>query len=275
MLGRWLLILFCIADAALLLLCGWLVPIHLCAVDVAVIQRAGDNSPSVVDQGLDLAREGRLAAAELLLQAAKNLGLPGVEKLTRAVGLPVAPSPVSNPVQVLLNNGPAAAGATNGYSQFITESVIRLENRDRVAAFLQDAPSPAVRQLLRCRDLTNTILFPPSFSPSGQAFDAAVSVCGLLLEEDVLATGLRDALQEQAKTANRGGDSEPLEQTLLDMMSLGQRLNWEQLVVFVHRMEDPQTLDRMAVELRNVGATNLPLLFAAVELSQRPAAVAA
>jgi hypothetical protein len=273
MLGRWLLFAFCIADAALLLLCGWLVPIHLCAVDVAVIQRAGEDSPSLADDGLDLARQGRLAAAELLLQAAQSQQLQGLEKLTRAVGLPVAPAPVSNRIQDLLNGGPVVPGATNGYSQFITESVIRLENRDRVMAFLQAAPSPAVRELLRCRDLTNTVLFPPSFSPSGQAFDAALSVCGLLLEENLLTNGLREELLNRAAAALRGGNTEPLEQVLLDMMSLGQRLNWEQLTVFVRRIEDPRTLERLAAQARNAGG-KLPLLFAGVELAEQPGAVA-
>ena len=273
MLGRWLLFAFCIADAALLLLCGWLVPIHLCAVDVAVIQRAGEDSLSLADDGLALAREGRLAAAELLLQAAQSLQLQGLEKLTRAVGLPVAPAPVSNRIQDLLNGGPVVPGAANGYSQLITESVIRLENRDRVLAFLQAAPSPAVRELLRCRDLTNTVLFPPSFSPSGQAFDAALSVCGLLLEENALTNGLREELLDRAAAALRGGKTEPLEQFLLDMMSLGQRLNWEQLTVFVRRIEDPRTLERLAAQARNAGA-KMPLLFAGVDLSQQPGAVA-
>ncbi len=273
MLGRWLLSAFCIADAALLLLCGWLVPIHLCAVDVAVIQRAGEDSLSLAEDGLALAREGRLAAAELLLQAAQSQQLQGLEKLTRAVGLPVAPAPVSNRIQDLLNGGPVVPGAANGYSQLITDSVIRLENRDRVMAFLQAAPSPAVRELLRCRDLTNTVLFPPSFSPSGQAFDAALSVCGLLLEENALTNGLREELLDRAAAALRGGKTEPLEQVLLDMMSLGQRLNWEQLTVFVRRIEDPRTLERLAAQARNAGA-KMPLLFAGVELSQQPGAVA-
>lgn len=274
MLGRWLLIAFCVADAALLLLCGWLVPIHLSAVDVAVIQQAGENTPSVAEDGLDLARKGRLAAAELLLQAAQSENLPGLEKLSQAVRLPAAPSPVLNPIRDLLNFGPVAAGATNGYSQVITESVLRLENRDRVAAFLQAAPSPAVKELVRCRDLTNTVLFPPSFSSSGQAFDAAVSVCGLLLEEDSLSAGLRQDLLDRAAAALGGGNTQPLEEVLMDMMSLGQRLNWEQLTVFVPRIEDARTLERLAVQARNAGA-KLPRLFAAVELSQQPGAVAA
>jgi len=275
MLGRWILSAFCIADAALLLLCGWLVPSHLCAVDVAVVQRAGEDSSSLAGHGLALVRDGRVDAARLLLQMVQRNHLPGADKLSQAVASPAAQAPVTSQIAHLLNNGSDAAGATNGYSQPVTDSVIRLENRARVMASLQANRSSAVRELMRCRDLTNTVLFSPSTSPSGQAFDAALSVCGLLLEEDVLAAGLRDALVQRAAAANRGGDSEPLEQVLLDMMSLGQRLNWEQLVVFVHRMEDAQTLDRLAVEMRNVGATNLPLLFAAVELSQEPGAVAA
>jgi len=275
MLGRWILSAFCIADAALLLLCGWLVPSHLCAVDVAVIQRAGEDSSSLAGHGLALVRDGRVDAARLLLQVVQRNQLPGADRLSQAVAAPAAQAPVTNQIARLLNNGQDAVGATNGYSQPVTDSVILLENRDRVLAALQANRSSAVRELMRCRDLTNTVLFSPSSSPSGQAFDAALSVCGLLLEEDVLAAGLRDALQERAAAANRGSGSEPLEQLVLDMMSLGQRLNWEQLVVFVHRVDDPQTLDRLAVEMRNVGATNLPLLFAAVELSQQPGAVAA
>ena len=274
MLGRWLLFAFCLADAALLLLCGWLVPIHICAVDVAVIQRAGEGTPSLVDHGLELAQIGRPAAAALLLQAAKSQNLPGLEKLSQAANFPSAPALALNPIHNLLNHGPAGPGSTNGYSQFIVDSVIRLENRDRVAAFLEAAPSPAVKQLMRCRQLTNTVLFPPSISPSGQAFDAALSVCGLLLEEDALAAGLRQDLLDRAAAANRGGNTEPLEQFLMDMMSLGQRLNWDQLTVFVRRIEGARTLEQLAAQTRDAG-TKMPLLYAGVELSQQPAAVAA
>jgi hypothetical protein len=275
MLGRLILFAFCLADAALLVLCGWLVPSHLCAVDIAVLRRAGEESASIASDGLGLVRDGRVDAARLLLQVARSNHLPGVDSLSLAVALPVAPAPGLNRIQNLLNNSPDAAGATNGYSQLVSDTLIRLENRDRTLDFLKAAPSPAVRELMRCRDLTNTVLFPPSFSPSGQAFDAALSLCGLLIEENALEPGLREALLNRAAAAIRGGDTEPLEQSLMDLLSLGQRLNWEELAVFVRHTEDPQTLDRLAAEARNVGTTNLPLLFAAVELSQKPGPVAA
>ena len=85
---------------------------------------------------------------------------------------------------------------------------------------------------------------------------------------------MRNTLLDRAAAANRGGDPEPLEQMLMDLMSLGQRLNWEQLAIFVQRVEDPPALQRLAGQARNAGA-QLPVLFAAVELSDKPGAVAA
>jgi hypothetical protein len=64
----------------------------------------------------------------------------------------------------------------------LTELVLRLESRDDVMARLQASRRPVVRELLRLRELTNTVIFPPSHSASGQALDAAISTTGLLLE---------------------------------------------------------------------------------------------
>ncbi len=225
--GRWLWFAVCIAGAVLLLLCGWLIPVYLRAVDLAVLQRAG-------------------------AQAAQN-----------------EPVRASSRVQKLLNNGDILRN-----SDVVTVSVIRLENRARILDFLEAAPSPAAHQLLRCRELTNTVLFPCSSSSSGQAFDAAVSVCGLLLEEDSLSPALRETLLARAATALGGGNTEPVEEVLMDMMSLGQRFNWEQLAVLVHRVDDPRTLDLLALQARNAGAKTA-LLLSAAELSQNPGAVAA
>jgi hypothetical protein len=229
---RWFGFAVCIAGAALLLLFGWLMPVYLHAVDLAVLQQAANSS---------------------------------------------APRPNSNPPVAasprIKNLIDTAVGDAPDHSDTVDAAVIRLENRDRILDFLQSEGSPAVRQLLRCRGLTNTVLFPPSASSSGQAFDAAVSVCGLLLEENALAPGLREVLLDRAGGALGGGSSEPLEEVLMDMMSLGQRFNWNQLTVFVQHIGDARTLDLLAVEARSVGP-KLPALHTAVEVSQNPAAVA-
>jgi hypothetical protein len=131
-----------------------------------------------------------------------------------------------------------------------------------------------VQELLRARELTNTVIFPSSSSSSGQAFDAAVSIAGLLLAGNHLAPGLRDAIVERAAIARTRADTQPLEDTLMDFLSLGQRLSWGQLVAFIGEVDDPSTLTLLAGQARNAGA-QLPTLFAAVVLTQNPAKVAA
>ena len=83
---------------------------------------------------------------------------------------------------------------------------------------------PVVLELLQTRALTNTTIFAPSQSPGGEAFDTAVAMTGLLLEEHKLTPALTNEIYSAASQANRGGNSESLEQMLLDFVSLGQRL---------------------------------------------------
>ena len=49
-----------------------------------------------------------------------------------------------------------------------------------------------------------------------------------------------------AAQAIGGGDGKPLEQVMLDFMSLGQRFNWDQLAVFAGHIEEPETLRTLA-----------------------------
>src|SRR5262249_40821328 len=101
-----------------------------------------------------------------------------------------------------------------------TEYVIRLENRERVLGILSVSRRAGVQELLKVRGLTNTVLFPPSSSAAGQALDAALSICGLLMEGDHLNDGLSNQVFSFATSANHGGSSQALEQVLLDLMSL-------------------------------------------------------
>jgi hypothetical protein len=59
----------------------------------------------------------------------------------------------------------------------------------------------------------------------------------------------------------------------MDLMSLGQRFNWGQLVAFVGKIEDAETLRLLANQVRKADA-QLPVLFSAVQLSGKPADVA-
>jgi hypothetical protein len=270
--------LICAIPGLGMLVCGLLVPAHLRSVDAGVLRKAGGSTATLTEQGLTLVRQNKLGAAELLLQAAQAEGLPDRQRL----GLAITNSARQHPRWMVWGGGDARlerlfgsdAHLPKSGSEPFTDFVVREENRAVVFELLRASPLPAVQEVLQCRALTNTVIFSPSQSASGQALDTALAVCGLLLEGGHLSGGLSDAVFALAGSSNLGGDPQRLEQVLLDLMSLGQRFNWGQLVGFVGQIQDPETL-RLLANLVRKSDGQLPVVFAAVQLSGKPAQVAA
>ncbi len=268
--------LICTVLGLMLLVVGLLVPAHLRAVDSSVIEQAGRDTPTLAEHGMALVKEKQLGAARIFLQAALARELPGREPLASAVGELAA----QHPDLIVLGHDEPGLNILFGTSRVLTNSqpepftdfVVRQENRQRAIGLLSASQNPVVQELLRFRALTNTAIFSPSPSASGQALDAAVSVCGLLIERGQLTAGLSNTVLVLAADANSGRDSQRLEQLLLDIMSLGQRFNLGQLVAFIGSIEDAETLRRLAGFVRK--GYSLPVLFCAVELSGKPADVA-
>ena len=270
--------LMCAVPAVLMLICGLMVPAHLRAVDTCVLKEAGRNTTGLIKQGLSFVGQGNLGAAKLLLQAAQAQGLPDAQGL----GLAINHLALQHPRWLVWGGGDARLDrlfASDPYlpkssSEPFTEFVVREDNRTVVLGLMGASPLPVVLDLLRCRALTNTIIFSPSQSASGQVLDTALAGCGLLLERGCLSGGLSNAVFAMARTGNRTGDPERLEQVLMDLMSLGQRFNWGELVAFVGPIQDPETL-RLLADLVRKSEGQLPVIFAAVQLSGKPAQVAA
>jgi hypothetical protein len=274
--SRWLWVVICIILGLGMLLCGLLVPSHLRAVDASVVERAGSKGPALLEEGRTLAGRQKLGTALMLMQAARLAGISGWDRL----GDSITNLARQNPPALAWGNDLRAkalfdinAANVEADSGPFTDFIIRQKNRDAALAHLRASSSPAVQELLRTRSLTSTALLPPSSSSAGQAFDAAVSAGGLLLDGGYLSPGLGRDLFALAAQANRGAGSEPMEETLMDIVSLGQRLNWDQLTAFVGQIPDAATLHRLADAARSAGG-QLPVLFAAVVVSGRPVAVA-
>jgi hypothetical protein len=275
MTNRWLKIVLCGLAGLALLIDGLLIPAHLRAVESCVLERAGKSTARLPDKGLALVSNNQLGAAEMLLRAGIEEHVPGLAPLSQAVTNLAAQHPDwqvwgggEYHLEMLFGND---ARLPKHGSEPFTEWAVREENRARVLELLRTSSRPAVQELLRCRTLTNTRIFSPSESSSGQALDAAVSVCGLLLEEGTISTELSHSILTLATQART--ESLPLERVLLDLMSLGQRFNWSQLAVFVAPIQDLETLRIFAEAVREPTA-RLPVLFSTAILSGRPADVA-
>lgn len=255
---------------------GLLLPAHLRAVETSVLEQAGRNTPTVVEHGLKMVRDKNLGAARLLLETAQSKELPERDTLASAVDELTAQQPDlilwghDEPGLKILFGRDRLPPASK--SEPFTAFIVRQDNRRRALDLLRATPNLVVQELLHFHAQTNTVLFSPAESASGQALDAAVAIGGLLLERGQLSVGLSNALLVLAAEAISRRDSQPLEQVLLDLMSLGQRLDWGQLVAFIGRIDDPETLRRLAGLARQ--DLDLSVLFAAVQLCQRPSAVA-
>ena len=270
--------LLCSVAALLLLACGLVIPAHLRAVDPGVLSEAGGKTAGLLNQGLSFLKQDNLGAAQLFIQAARDQGLPDRQGL----GLAITGLTQQHPQWAAWGGGDprlerffaSDPHLPKSGSEPFTTFVVREHNRTNLLNRLRSSPSPAVQQLLRCRSLTNTVLFSPSRSASGQVLDTAVAICGLLLDEKRLSPGLSNALSSLATASSLGADSQRLEQALLDLLSLGQRLNWGQLAVFVSQIPDAETLRLLTILVRQ-HQDQLPVMFSAVQLSANPAQVAA
>jgi hypothetical protein len=65
---------------------GLVVPIHLRAVDAGVLDRAGQRTPTLVEEGLGVAAGQGLGAAQMLLRGAEAEQLPDARRLELAIG---------------------------------------------------------------------------------------------------------------------------------------------------------------------------------------------
>ncbi|HEY2083520.1 MAG TPA: hypothetical protein VGI88_12110 [Verrucomicrobiae bacterium] len=282
--NRWAWFTICVLLGFLLLICGWLMPAHLRAVEPPVLQRAGQNSSSLTGRGLELVHLGQFGAAELLSRAATREKFPSANELASAIDATAKRYPslkawgVSDPGYRYNNFGlrsyfPKPPAPTESGEPSFTDFVVREQNRNKALEVLRASKNPVVQQLLQTRALTNTTTFAPSQSPGGEAFDAAIVITSLLVEQRHFPETLSKDINSAAAQANRDRNSQQLEQILLDVLSLGQRFNWGQLAAFVGKIDSAATLHDQADLVRGAG-DQLPELFSAVELSGNPKAVA-
>ncbi len=259
-----------------LLIWGLLVPAHIGAVDAEVLEQIGHRSPSLSAEGLSLVNLEKTGPARILLKAAQATAGPEREKLAAAITtfedaqpkLKVFGAPALY-LERILEKVTVPGASTN---QSFVELLVSTEARDRLIESLRFSHRPGVIELLKTRELTNTVIFPPALSPSGQPLDAAIVTTAVLFQQDQFTTALRNSIQELVAEANRGNRVAELESIYLDLLALGKRLNWGQLVALVQRLPDIASLQNVASQIREKEA-DLPVIYSAVYFADSPAAV--
>ena len=255
---------------AALLLGAWALPVNLKSVSPALLRAAGAGTPSVAAFGRDLMENEKLGPSELVLATARSLEDPRAPALADAIARYKAQQPelvawggwdpFLDPLFNLHENKGRAA-STPVLTFFNTAQA-----RDALRAYLSNSRSPGVQALLRTRTLTSTGRFVPATLPGGQPLDAVILLSALLYQGDHLSAPLQRELRGLADTAATRGDLGELEAFDLDLLSLGQRLDWIQLCELLRRADSTRTVGEYA-HLARVAPGELPFIYTAALFS--------
>lgn len=253
-----------------LLVAAWLLPVNMKSLTPAMLQAAGRNTPSVAEFGRQKVDAEKLGAAQLVHQAAvlvKDREAPLLERELQALAnakpewVPWGGwDPFLDPLFNLKENT-GRKESTPVLTFFIPEKA-----RRGLQTYLNGSNSLGVQTILKTREVTGTTRFIPATHPGGQSLDAVVLLTALLYQGNHFPAPLQRELRGLADTAVTSKQMGPLELFYLDLLSLGQRLNWMQLSELLHTTTSTKTVSEYA-HLARLASDNLPVIYTAALFS--------
>ncbi len=259
-----------VAAGLVLAVAAWMLPVNLKSVSPALLREAGHETASVTELGRQLVAAEKIGPAELVLNAARTINDPGAPTLATAVaGLAAHQAelvawggwdPFLDPLFKLRDSN-APATSTPVLTFLLPEKA-----RGTLRTYLENSRSLGVQALLKTRALTATGRFVPSMQPGGQPLDAVTLLTALLYQGEHLSPSLQRELRASAEAAVTDRQLGELEPFFIDLLSLGQRLNWIQLCELLRRTEDSKTVSEYA-HLARVAPDQLALIYTAALFS--------
>lgn len=251
-------------------LLAWLLPVNLKSLSPALLEAAGQGTPSVADLGRQLVDTEKIGPAQLVLHAARAVNDPGAPTLANAVeqlaeqqaNLTVwgGWDPFLDPL-IKLHESEVPAESTP-----VIRFLLMQKSRDTLRGYLTNSRSQGVRAVLALREVRDTGRFVPATQPGGQPLDAVILLTALLYQGDHLSPELQREVRGLAETATTTGRLGDFEEFAHNLLSLAQRLDWMQLAGLVGRSNSTVTVGEYA-HLSRVAADQLPLFYTAALFS--------
>lgn len=264
------------AAGGVLMVLAWLMPVHWKSLAPSVVALAGRGTPSLGEVGLALIAQEKPGPARLVLEAARSLKSPEAASLTSALADLSARKPAllvwggaDELPESLLQQAPAAAKPAGQpvLHLFLTEHA-----RDRLRRHFHDQRPFGTQAILQTRELTSTTRFVPALQPGGQPYEATILLAGLLCTGDRISAGLTRDIKRAAAQAGQDQTSEAWEKVCLDLLALGSRLDWRQLIELLRLTPDLETMGSLA-RLAKSEPERLAVIYSACLLSQSPETV--
>ncbi len=264
-----------LALAVGLALLGMAIPVHFRSVSTVLLRLSGEGTPSAVEMASERLAGGQPGPARLLLDFAEHPGAASVEtrqlrsqleellQARPAFRLTGGTAPVLSAAlaEVPIDPDSAARSVEQGG---VVALLIPRERRQALAGALGESPNAYVQTILGGRDLTGWVNLSPVSSAAGGPLDTALLLLALQAESNPEPTALDREVAAHIQMA-RAGEIDALrrlENTLMAVLSLGQRLDWLQWRVLAQRLDSMAELRRSAGLLRTY-PERLPLLYTA------------
>ncbi|MBC2605995.1 hypothetical protein [Pelagicoccus albus] len=212
---------------------GWLIPSRFKSIPFGVVSEAGQAGDSLTDKAKTALLDGNLGTADLLAEAAKELGDQKATLVASQVDMELefnaqlerwgAWDPF---LEAALKDIPVEEYSTEpGFLGVL----LAKPNRSAVAKILENSRNPMVRDLLATGSFTTYKRLFPVQSTAGRPLEVCLLSLGLLAQGDHFTDELRIDLREHILEAKASGAVGELEDFYLDCLSLIRIFNWGQL----------------------------------------------
>lgn len=243
---------------------AWMLPVNLNALSPALVTAAGQRTAGTAELGEVLLEREKLGPAALVHQAAVAVAAPGAAALGTRLATAAELQPELVPwggwdpfLEPLVAQASVATASTPVLSFFVARDA-----RTSLAGFLSNSRSAGVRALLRLREIDRAVQFVPATRPGGQVLDATVLLAALLYQGEHLSESLQREVRGLAEEALAANELAGIEPFLLDLLSLGKRLDWTQLTELTRLVDSTETVAEFA-HLSRLAADDLAVIYAA------------
>lgn len=217
---------------------AWAVPGHLASVAPALLVRAGQGTPTLIELGRAQLERGLPGPAALLLTGARlgaAEGASDVKAFARELAEFQAREPElaiwggADPFLEPLRRTAVSEGKGAAASRPVVDFLVTARAREALRGFLANSRLAAVRETLAVREVPRTGIFVPANRPGGQTLEALLLLAALLQQGEHLNPAFAREWREAARVAAARGELGTLEPMLIDLLALGRRLDWRQL----------------------------------------------
>lgn len=261
--------------SGVLLLLGSLVPANWKSIHPALLERAGQGTPTAASLGLAAVTSQRPGVANLALSAAMAVKDAQVPKLTSELAALEAQRGWTTwgGRDPFIEQIFKEASVPRPASEPILPFLLTETNRALLRAHLATARAPGVQAILQTRELSSTTQFVPAGRPGGQPFEATILLTALLYQGERFSALLAQDIRTVAEKANETRLAGEWESVCMDVLTLARRMDWMQLSELLRQVPNAKALNDVA-QLAKTAPDNFAVLYTSSLLTKAPGQVA-